>query len=147
MRLTSGQTRVLCPKKLTGHNFIVKEKAGRGEELLCLFWIDVMFLSLAPPFTMGREFSCLHMVRLGPWIIVLYVHRACPNMLSYWSGCRYHATIDLFFGACLMSLLHGFVSKQALLVLWLSKLLFQVTAESYRTSHICLLTPLVGLTI
>ena len=74
-----------------------------------------------------KEFSCPYMVKLGPQIIVFFCvcSKRVPGTIKLlsslprmWVSCH-HCFIVL--GACLGLLFHGFVDKQARLVLCLSK--------------------------
>ena len=69
-------------ENLLGYSFIIQGKVGRGEDLLCPSWEDVMRPSSTSPGWAG-EFSYLYMTNLGPQIIIIIIilcmQRACPR--------------------------------------------------------------------
>ena len=58
MKITSGRARNAAPRELSGLQFYNQRKS-RGEEVLCLFSVDVMFSSSVPPLGRAGKFICL----------------------------------------------------------------------------------------
>ena len=83
-----------------------------------------MLPSSTPPRYSG-QFSYPYMVKLGPQITVfMHIENMSWGSLTHcarWAVCGSHATTVLLFGRLSGVLLHGFVAKQACLVLWFSK--------------------------
>ena len=77
--------------------------------------------------------------------IVFYVYRehflGIINLLSSLSRIWVIPSLFYCFGACLMLLFHGFVAKQACLVLWLSKPVFLGNHQLTGVSHFYLWSP------
>ena len=73
VRLISQQARGCLTRKLSGLQLYNQRKSREREKKFCHSWVDVILPALAPPGWAG-EFSCPHLVKLGPQIVV-YVCR------------------------------------------------------------------------
>ena len=127
VKFTSGQVRNAMPRELTELQFYNQKKSWEErEEFLCLSWVDVMLPSSCPPPGWAGESSCPYMVKLDPQIIVFFfffnvwkehvlrIINLLNSLDRMWDSCHH---CFIVWGL----LLHGFVVKQACLVLWLSK--------------------------
>ena len=125
VRLTSEWVRNGTPWGLSGLQFYNQRKRRRPS----FSWVDVMFLSSAPPPGWAGEFSCPYMVKLDPQIVVSDVCRehvlGTINLLSslgrMWVLCHHG------FRVCPMLLFPAFVAKQICLGLQLTKPVFSST--------------------
>ena len=127
--LQAGGRATLHPENLEGYSFIIKGKGTGGKDLLCLFWVDIMFfiISSFSKFSRGVFLSLRGQARsTNYWFSC--VQRAYPKdqWFTELTGQDVGLKPPLFycFEACPVLQVHGFVAKRACLVLCLSKSVF-----------------------
>ena len=114
------------PENLVGYSFIIKGKVGRGRTPSMSFWSKPHVSKISSSSRLGRGvFLPLHGQARFTNCCFLCVQRAYPrdHELTELPGQDMGLMPPLFYclGVRLVLLLHGFVVRQACLVLWLSK--------------------------
>ena len=107
------------PWKLTGLQFIIKGKMGRGRRT------SLTFLSRRPVFIISSSsrLSTGVFPSASSWVHKWLFFMCAESMSSgslncwaHWAGCGLMPPLFHCLGACLVLLLHGFVAKRACLV-------------------------------